>query len=76
MQVARALGAVLVREPPLDWWCCWRGVWTPVEIKTAKGKYTDGQILFLALCNERQAPVWTWRDESDVYRALGAQRTA
>lgn len=76
VKAARLLGALLEQEGPLDWWCFWRGQWIPVEIKTPKGTYTDAQVLFLARCKERQAPVWTWRTTDDVYRCLGARITA
>lgn len=76
IQLARAIGAHMVKLPPLDWWCGFRGRWVPVEIKTEKGDYTDAQVIFLADCKARGLPVWTWRDELSVYAALGAQRTA
>lgn len=72
----RALGALWVQEGPLDGWAFWRGAWIPVEIKTAKGKYTESQVQFLIRCQERQAPVWTWRNLGDVYRCLGAKVSA
>ena len=76
VRLARQLGALMLQEPPLDWLCGWRGQWVPVEIKTAKGKYTDAQVRFLMYAKERQLPVYTWRSEDDVLRDLGAQRTA
>lgn len=78
IKLARALGAYLEPWGPLDWWCCWRSRWVPVEIKNPNGRnrYTDEQVLFLARCKEREAPVWTWRTEDDVLRDLGARRAA
>lgn len=84
LKVLRQFGAVWVQQGPLDGWCCWREHWTPVEIKRPDGPkggrnhrhYTDAQVLFLALCKERNAPVWTWRVPLDVYESLGAKVTA
>jgi len=78
VKFARQIGAHLELAPPLDWWCFWRGQWTPVEIKNPDGlnRYTDEQILFLARCKERNAPVWTWRTEDDVLNSLGGRRAA
>lgn len=73
---ARRLGVLFEKIGPLDWWVGWRGRWVPLEIKTEEGTYTEKQILFLARCRERQLPVWTWRTENDIYRDLGAIRTA
>jgi hypothetical protein len=70
------LGAEWLDEGPLDGWILWRGRWTPVEIKTAKGTYTDAQVLFLAMCKERGAPVQAWRSISDAYAFLGAKVSA
>lgn len=78
VELARMLGAHMECTGPLDWWCYWRGAWIPVEIKNPDGRnrYTPEQIKFLARCKERGAPVWTWREEADVYRSLGARRGA
>lgn len=76
LKILRQFGAVWVQAPPLDGWCCFRERWTPVEIKNGKNKYTEAQVLFLALCKERNAPVWTWRTELDVFESLGAKQTA
>jgi hypothetical protein len=72
---ARKLGAIWVYSGPLDGWCFdngW-GAWTPVEVKRRKGKYTDAQKSFLALCEAKRARVWTWRTMDDVLASLGAQ---
>lgn len=78
ISLARRIGAEFEQAPPLDWWCGWRGLWVPVEVKNLDGrnKYTDSQVLFIAKCKQRQLPVWTWRTEDDVLRDLGARRTA
>lgn len=64
--LAERLGCWLIKAPPLDWWLFHRGQWTPLEIKTRKGKYTKAQKEFLAECERRGAPVITWRSEEDV----------
>ena len=78
ISLARTIGAEFEKVGPLDWWCGFRGRWVPLEIKNIDGRnrYTDQQVRFLARCNERQLPVWTWRTEADVMRDLGAKRTA
>lgn len=76
IKVLRQFGATWNTNGPLDGWVGWRERWTPVEIKTAKGRYTEAQILFLALCKERGLPVFTWRSELDVFESLGAKQTA
>ena len=74
VKLARDLGAVMVFAGPLDWWCFWRA-WHPVEIKNPEGKnqYTDDQKKFLDKCYLRNAPVWTWRSERDVFDSFGVQ---
>lgn len=81
VRLAEGIGAHLERCGPLDWWCYWRGVWVPVEIKRPerrghKDEYTKEQILFLARCKERGAPVWTWRTAADVLASLNARQSA
>lgn len=78
IELARHLGAEFEKAGPLDFWCAFRGRWVPLEIKNIDGRnrYTDAQVRFLIRCRERQMPVWTWRTEDDVYRDLGARRTA
>lgn len=78
VKFAEQLGAGWEQNGPLDGWAFWRGVWTPTEIKNPDGKnrYTDSQVLFLARCKERNAPVWTWRTIDDVLKSLGARQTA
>jgi len=82
--VAEQLGALWVQTGPLDGWFCWREHWYPVEIKRPDGPrggrydrhYTEAQILFLARCKERNAPVFTWRTVDDVLKSLNATQTA
>ena len=78
ISLARQIGAEFEKIGPLDFWVGFRGRWVPLEIKNPDGKnqYTESQIRFLARCVERQLPVWTWREEGDVYRSLGVVRTA
>lgn len=76
VSAARQLGAQMERTGPLDWWCGWRGAWFPVEVKTAKGKYTDAQVLFLARCKEHNTPVHTWRNLIDVMVSLNGEVSA
>jgi hypothetical protein len=78
LKAARLIGAMWEEAGPLDGWVFWRGLWVPVENKNPQGRnrYTDAQILFLARCKERGAPVWTWRCVEDVFESLGARQTA
>lgn len=76
LKIVRQFGATWVQSGPLDGWCAWRERWYPVEIKHGKNKYTEAQVIFLALCKERNVPVWTWRSELDVFESLGAKQTA
>ncbi len=76
VRAARQIGAQIEYAGPLDFWVGWRGQWFPVEVKTAKGKYTPEQILFLARCKEHNTPVHTWRTLIDVLTSLGAEQTA
>lgn len=81
---AEQLGALWIQTPPLDGWCLWREHWYPVEIKRPDGPqggrkgrhYTEAQVLFLARCKERNAPVWTWRSIEDVLTCLNARVAA
>jgi hypothetical protein len=70
------LGGLWVQTGPLDGWGLWREHWYPIEIKHGKNPYTDAQVLFLACCRERNAPVWTWRTDRDVMTCLGARVSA
>lgn len=68
IDLAKSLGCWLIKAPPLDWWLFHRGQWTPLEIKTRKGKYTKAQVDFIKNCARTGAPVLTWRSEEDVLR--------
>lgn len=70
VEAARRLGVVMLKAGPLDWWAGWRQCWYPVEIKMPKGKYTPAQVEFIAECEARQLPVWTWRAMDDVLGSL------
>lgn len=82
--LAERLGGLWVQTEPLDGWLLWREHWYPVEIKRPDGPqggrshrhFTEAQVLFLARCKERNAPVWTWRSERDVMLCLGARVSA
>lgn len=71
---ARKMGAQMEFAGPLDWWCGWKGRWYPVEIKAVKGRYTDGQVDFLARAALKGLPVWTWRTVEDVLASLSEVR--
>lgn len=78
VRTAQQFGALWIEAGPLDGWILFRERWTPVEIKNESGRnrFTESQVLFLAACRERNAPVWTWRTELDVFESLGAKQTA
>jgi len=77
VKLARALGAQMERiHEPCDWLCGYRGLWTPVEVKTEDGTLTDGQEKFRERCVTYRTPFWVWRGESDVLRCLMARRSA
>ena len=77
--LARMLGAHMVKEGPLDYWCEKDGNWTPVEIKVPskkdkKGEFTDAQLSFFARCKMYGSPWWVWRTDDDVFRDLRPSR--
>jgi hypothetical protein len=78
--LARRLGAHWMQIGPLDGWVWVERFdrWVPVEVKNPEGKnkYTPAQKRFLADCAAMNAPVWTWRTESDVLRDLGGKVAA
>jgi hypothetical protein len=79
VMLARQIGAVMwPLAEPVDWLVGWRGRWYPTELKNPEGRnrLTEQQILFSAAAKERELPVWIWRSEDDVFRDLGARRTA
>lgn len=74
VKLARRLGARVFRiRTPVDLMVLWRGQWHPVELKLPKKPYTTAQKGFLAEAHENGGKVWTWREESDVFRDLGVQ---
>lgn len=74
--IAKQFGALWIQTGPLDGWIFYRHTWTPVEIKAPKGHYKPSQVKFFARCKEREAPVWVWRTERDVFESMGAKQTA
>lgn len=77
VKLARSLNAFLYRtDKPGDWLLGWRGIWVIVEIKAEDGSPTPSQIEFSREARYRRLPYWTWRNEDDVYRDLGARRAA
>jgi len=74
--LAERLGALIVQAGPFDLWCCHRGIWRPVEIKSPRGQYTQAQKRFLYRCQLAGAPAWLWRCEEDVLKCLGALDSA
>jgi hypothetical protein len=77
IELARSLGAYLYRtDKPGDWLCGFRGSWIIVEIKGEDGSPTPAQIEFSREARYRHLPYWTWRNDEDVLRDLGAKRAA
>jgi hypothetical protein len=74
--IARSMGATLIQEGPFDYWCGYRGVWRPVEIKNPKQRghkdeYTPKQQDLRVALAALGLPLWVWRIPADVYRDLG-----
>lgn len=81
VKLARSIGALVWMDPPLEGWVFWHGKWTPFEIKIperegTKKEFTERQVKFRMVANERGAPHWVWRTEADVLFSLGARRSA
>lgn len=82
VKIARQLGAGWYQSHPLDGWVLHRGVWLgPSEIKMPEREglaheYTPAQKRFLTWAIANRAPHFTWRTEEDVYKTLGARRSA
>jgi len=70
--VAKAFGALWLPVGPLDGWVGYQGRFYPVEIKQGRNGYTPAQVKFLAQCEARGLPVFTWRTELNVFETLGA----
>jgi hypothetical protein len=79
--LARELGAYWICAAPLDGWLWWRGFWRLVEVKNPaceghKDEYTPDQLKLMMSLRERGIAWHVWRTEADVYRDLGARRSA
>lgn len=78
LTLARQLGLLIaVIERPVDW-LVWDGFshWQIAEIKSHRGTYTEAQKTFLAQAAARNAPVLTWRSESDIVEYCNVTRRA
>jgi hypothetical protein len=78
VKLLERLGGAWHPYGPLDGWAVFRGEWFPVEIKNPRGRnrLTPLQVDFIANAQARNAPVWVWRTEDDVYNCTGALRVA
>lgn len=81
VSLARDLGAFWLYCGPFDGWLCWRGKWLLIEVKNPgceghKGEYTPDQLKLMMSLRERGISWHVWRTEADVYRDLGARRSA
>lgn len=81
VQMAERLGAYFFDTGPFDGWAWVRGSWKLVEIKDPKlegqkREYTDLQVRIMGMLRERGIPWTILRTEEDVYRMMGARRTA
>lgn len=76
VKAARKLGMLVYYiGRPVDCFGYVQGRWTPIEVKSAKGTYTEDQKDFIAECVNRNAPLLTWRTLADVVAcANGAGR--
>lgn len=65
---ARDLGWLIYEcEKPLDLLGFYKK-WHIIEIKVKKGKFTPAQKEFISTCNDRNAPILTWRSVDDLIR--------
>ena len=76
-----ALGGYWIADGPFDGWLHWRGAWHLIEIKDPKkaghkSEYTANQVRMLISLRERGIELNTLRTEDDVYRLMGARRSA
>jgi hypothetical protein len=58
-----------------------RGIWRLVEVKNPNceghaNEYTEDQVRMMIKLRERGISWSVWRTEADVYRDLGAKRSA
>lgn len=75
VKVIGQLGIEWYEGGPLDGWV-WLGQWTPVEIKTAKGKLTVGQKEFISRCNMTDRQYRIWRTPLEAIESVQAYRRA
>lgn len=74
---AERLGWWLTKlDEPCDWIGCRRGVWFPIEIKTATGDLTAKQQIFHTDAFKRGAPILIWKTIDDVLAASNARQSA
>jgi len=76
-----ALGGLWLPGPPFDGWLWNRRAWHLCEVKDPrkqgwKSEFTDEQVRLRIRLNERQAPHYVLRTETDVLTILGARRSA
>jgi hypothetical protein len=89
VKTIEALSGFWVQGPPFDGWMWGRGAcatcgahgWRLSEVKQperegAKHEFTKDQLKLIIRLNERQIPWYPLRTEDDVFRLLGARRTA
>jgi hypothetical protein len=70
-----SLGVDWVEGPPLDGWAYFDGWgWVPIEIKSAKGRLTEGQEEFISRCHYYNRKVMLWRSPEDAIKAVQAWR--
>jgi hypothetical protein len=67
------MGVQWIEAGPLDGWV-WLGQFVPVEIKTAKGKLTTGQKLFISDCELFGRPYRVWRTTDEAIEAVKVWR--
>lgn len=70
VKLARRLGALIVYEGPLDFWCGHKGRWVPVEVKTPRGSLTLLEKQFMSHAALDKLPAVIWRSEADVLSHL------
>lgn len=75
VKAARKLGITVVHiGRPTDLLVCIGAFWYPCEVKSsAKAPYTDDQLEFKALCEDKNLPMLTWRSVDDLIAQLGAR---
>ncbi len=81
VKLARELGACWLYSGPFDGWMWFRGIWRLVEVKNPNceghaNEYTEDQVRMMIKLRERGISWSVWRTEADVYRDLGAKRSA